>query len=186
MSLGVRHLYIFRVKHALRILLPITILLSACRHAATRAERERELLPVVLRYSYTHYFPGFERPSTKTVFVGIPSENWASKPEGQLLIQMFYHDPSPEWLTAFASSGISVLPASRVAFTNEEPWYHNPKTSERVIVFAVHGITFRDQDHASVLTSACMAPLGGGETIFQLARDHGKWRVTGSELGTIY
>jgi hypothetical protein len=37
-----------------------------------------------------------------------------------------------------------------------------------------------------VLTSACGAPLGGGETTFYLVRERGMWHVTRAELGAVY
>ena len=140
---------------------------------------------MVLRYFDDHHRLGFDA-STKAIFIGMPSDDWAIAPKGRSLIQILYHDPSPEWLASFASSGISVLPVSHAAFTDAHPYFHIPETFERVVVFAVISIEFIDAQHASVRTSAAFAPLGGGEATFRLALAHEGWHVTDETPGPVY
>jgi hypothetical protein len=174
------------VNRGLRIVLLSFAFLSGCERQPTRADLEREVLRTVFRYFYDHDIPDEQRAAARVVFVGTPGD--FDDPNGRPIIEMLYHDPSPEWLSALAATGIPTRPASQAAYTptREPPFYYDPKTGERALVFSIHSIVFPSPITATVVSSSAVAPLAGGERTYQLAHDGRAWRVTGARITAVY
>ena len=174
------------VNHVFRVLLPIVALLCGCEHRPTQADLEREVLRATLRYYYDQDLSAEERAEAKVIFVGTPGE--MDDPKGRPLIQTLFHDPSPDWLAALTSTGIPIRPASQAAYvpTEQQPWFHDPKTGQRVVVFCIDSITFPSANHATVGLSSSWAPLAGGAYTYQLVCVAGVWRVSDAHITAVF
>jgi hypothetical protein len=174
------------VNHAFRFLLPVIALLCGCERRPTQAELERDVLRTTFRYFYDHDLPADERADLKVIYVGGLGE--LDAPNGRPLIEVLYPDLSSNWQIALASTGIPIRPASQAAYTptEKQPWFYDPKTGERALVFSIHSISLPSRNRATVVTSSAYGLLAGGEHTYKLARVGSVWQVTSSEITAVY